>query len=138
MASIFSMIKAGDIPGNFVWKDEVGFAILTIQPINQGHLLVIPNEEVDHWDDLEPSVAAHLMNVSQTLAKALKVAFPSKRVGLVIAGLEVPHTHIHLFPVNELADFDFALAKDASADDLAKAATSIKAALEAQSINHGC
>lgn len=138
MASIFSMIKAGDIPGHFVWKDDIGFAILTIQPINPGHLLVIPNQEVDHWDDLEPSVAAHLMNVSQTLAKALKVAFPSKRVGVVVAGLEVPHTHIHLFPVNELTDFDFTLAKDANVDDLAKAATSIRAALDSQSIAHGC
>lgn len=129
MASVFSKIIAGELPGHFIWEDEVCVAILTIQPLKPGHMLVIPRAQVDHWDDLPAETAAHLMHISQKMAKALKVAFPSLRVGMVIAGLEVPHTHIHVFPVDSISDFDFTQAKPAFAEDLQAAATALRAVL---------
>lgn len=129
MASVFTKIIAGELPGHFVWEDEVCVVILTIQPVKPGHLLVIPRAEIDHWDDLPADTAAHLMNISQKMAKALKVAFPSLRVGMAIAGLEVPHTHIHVFPVDAISDFDFTQAKPAFAEDLQEAADKVRAAL---------
>jgi histidine triad (HIT) family protein len=107
MASIFTQILAGELPGHFVWKDDLCFAIMTIQPIRAGHLIVIPNAEINHWDDVPPATAAHLMQVSQILAKAIKAVIPCKRVGVTIIGLEVPHTHIHLIPIDGMADLDF-------------------------------
>lgn len=129
MASVFTKIIAGELPGHFIWKDEVCVAILTIQPLKPGHVLVIPREEVDHWDDLPAATAAHLMQVSQKMAKAIKVAFPSLRVGMAIAGLEVPHTHIHVFPLDAISDFDFTQAKPAFAEELQEAAEKLRAAL---------
>jgi diadenosine tetraphosphate (Ap4A) HIT family hydrolase len=138
MASIFSQILQGTIPGHFVWKDERAFAIMTIAPLRPGHLLVIPNQEVNHWDDVDSETASHLMAVAQYLAKALKIAFPAKRVGLAIAGLEVPHTHLHVFPLNELTDFNFKGAQPASQEDLAAAAKRIRDALSELGLAHGC
>lgn len=132
MASIFTKILAGELPGHFVWKDDLCFAIMTIQPIRAGHLIVIPNSEVNHWDDVPPATAAHLMQVSQTLAKAIKAAIPCKRVGMTVIGLEVPHTHIHLIPIDSMADLDFKNAKAAAAEDLAASAASITKALQEQ------
>lgn len=129
MSSIFTRIMAGELPGQFIHEDEHCVVILTIQPIHAGHMLVIPRLEIDHWDDLPEDVAGHLMKVAQRMARALKRAFPSRRVGLVIAGLEVPHTHVHVFPVNEISDFDFTAAKPAFAEDLAKAAEALRAVL---------
>lgn len=130
MASIFTQIIQGDIPGHFVWEDELCVAIMTIQPINPGHVLVIPREEINHWDDMPDALASHVMLVARKLAKALKVAFPAERVGLMIAGFEVPHTHLHVIPSNSLADFDMSNLAFAEADALASAAESIKQALE--------
>lgn len=129
MASVFSLIIEGQIPGNFVWRDDVVVAILTIQPIRQGHVLVIPRMEVDQWTDLPEDVIAHLTRVSQKIAVALKLAFPCKRVGLMIAGLEVPHTHIHLVPLDSMADLDFANAKNADTEVLKKTAEKIRSFL---------
>ena len=131
MASVFTKIIAGELPGHFVWQDDVCVAIMTIQPIRPGHLLVIPREEVDQWSDLHLDTATHLMRVSHRLANALIKAFPAARIGLMIAGLEVPHTHIHLVPINSMSDLDFAFAKNAEQDDLAQAAEKIRAALAA-------
>jgi histidine triad (HIT) family protein len=129
MASIFTKILAGELPGHFVWKDDLCFAIMTIQPIRAGHLIVIPNMEVNHWDDVPPATAAHLMQVSQILAKAIKAVIPCKRVGVTIIGLEVPHTHIHLIPIDNMGDLDFKNAKAASPEALAASAESICKAL---------
>lgn len=126
MASIFSRIIQGELPGNFVWQDDLCVAITTIQPINPGHLLVIPREEINHWDDLPDELAAHLLLVSKKLAKAIKLAFPCERVGLVIAGFEVPHTHLHVMPVNALSDMQFAGLAMADADSLKAAAEKIR------------
>lgn len=132
MASVFSLIMQGKIPGNFVWQDDKAVAILTIAPIRQGHVLVIPREEIDHWHQLPLELAAHLMQVSHKIANGLTLAYPATRVGLMIAGLEVPHTHIHLVPVDSMADLDFAHARNAPAEELAQVAANIRAVLQQQ------
>lgn len=119
----------GKIPGNFVWKDDKAVAFLTIQPIRQGHVLVVPREEIDQWSDLPVDLAAHLMQVSHKIANALKVAYPATRVGLMIAGLEVPHTHIHLVPMDSMDDLSFAFAKNAEGAVLKQTAETIRAVL---------
>ena len=129
MTSIFSKIINKELPGHFVYDDEHCVVIMTIQPRNPGHILVIPREEVDHWDDLKPELMAHLTAVSQKMAKAIKRAFPAKRVGVLIAGLAVPHVHIHVFPANEITDFDLALSKMATPEALATACAAIQAQL---------
>lgn len=129
MDSIFTKIIRGDIPGNFVWHDEYCVVITTIQPVRQGHLLVIPKQQIDHWDDMPDELAAHVMSVAKKVAKAIKQVFPCARVGMIIAGLEVPHTHLHLIPVDSMSDFDFSKAVFAQGDELATVAARIKAAL---------
>ena len=129
MSTLFTKIIERELPGHFVWEDELAVAIMTIAPIQAGHVLVIPRQEVDHWDDLPEALAAHLMGVSKIIAKAIKQAFVCERVSLMIIGLEVPHTHLHLAPINTMADAHFANAKMADQEDLAAAAEKIRAAL---------
>ena len=93
MASLFSKIITGDIPGTFVWRDDRAVAFMTIAPIRPGHVLVVPIEEVDHWIDLPPDLRSHLFEVSAVVGAAVQAAFSPTRVGLMIAGLEVPHAH---------------------------------------------
>jgi|TARA_B110000116_G_C16762509_1_gene549154 histidine triad (HIT) family protein len=129
MASVFSQIIAGDIPGHFVWQDEFCVAFMTIAPIREGHVLVVPRNEVDHWHDLPDALALHLMSISKKIAKAVQAAYPAKRVGMMIAGLEVPHTHIHLMPIDTMADMDFARATMTDPALLKVAASNISAKL---------
>ncbi|MDX1504813.1 MAG: HIT family protein [Spongiibacter sp.] len=129
MASIFSRIIAKELPGHFVWEDEQAVAIMTIQPVRPGHLLVIPKQEVDHWDDLPEALSAHLMTVSQKLAKALKTVYQCQRVSLQVVGLEVPHVHFHLVPLDSMSDADFSRASNADGDALATEAKKIRQAL---------
>lgn len=130
MATLFSRILSGEIPGRFVWRDDRCAAFLTIAPIRPGHTLVVPFEEVDHWIDLDPMLAAHLMTVSQIIARAQQDAFEPERIGLIIAGLEVPHTHVHLIPIRSEADLDFARAdNDAAPAALDAAAEQLREAL---------
>ncbi len=131
MASIFSRIIDGELPGHFVWQDEHCVAIMTIQPIKPGHLLVIPRREIDHWDDMPDGLSAHLMSVSGKLAKVLKQVYSCRRVSLQIVGLEVPHTHLHLVPIDEMRDIDFSRAAMADSDALAAEAEKIRAAVAA-------
>ncbi len=126
MSSVFTQIMQGTLPGHFVYEDDRAVAIMTIQPVQDGHVLVIPRDEIDHFDDLPADLAAHLMQLSQKVAKAIKKAYPCERVSLVIAGLEVPHTHLHLIPINAMEDMNFAHLSFADADDLAEAALKIK------------
>ncbi len=130
MASVFSKIIAGELPGHFVYEDDIAVAIMTIAPLKDGHVLVIPREEIDHWYDLPADTLTHLTVISQKVAKALQKAFPATRVGMMIAGLEVPHTHLHLVPMDEMNELDFANAKPADAKVLAAQAEKIKAELE--------
>ena len=97
--TVFTRIIDGDLPGTFVWRDPDCVAFLSINPIQPGHTLVVPRAEVDHWLDLEPRLAQRLMDVSQVVGKAIDRAFSPPRIGLLIAGFEVPHTHLHVLPI---------------------------------------
>ena len=108
MASIFTRIIDGEIPGRFVWRDDRCVAFSTIAPLATGHVMVVPIDEVDHWLDLDPDLATHLFAVAQIIGRAQMAAFSPSRVGLIIAGLEVPHTHLHVVPIDTEADLDFA------------------------------
>lgn len=107
MPTVFTKIIRGELPGRFVWRDDRCVAFLSINPLRPGHTLVVPIEEVDHWLDLAPGSLQHLMNVSQTIGKAIQRGFKPSKVGSMIAGLEVPHVHIHLVPINSVFDLDF-------------------------------
>ncbi|WP_299593421.1 HIT family protein [uncultured Microbulbifer sp.] len=130
MASIFTQIINGDLPGHFIWRDDVAVAIMTIAPIKPGHCLVIPVEEINHWDDVPEEITAHLMAVASKLAKAQKKVYSPERVGMMVAGIEVPHTHYHLVPMDEIADLDFALQQQAEPEALAAEAAKLRRALE--------
>ena len=110
MATIFTQIINGDIPGRIVWSDDRVAALLTIAPLTPGHTLVVPRDEIDQWTDLPADLLGHVMTVSHRIGAALKQVYGSPRVGLVVAGFEVPHAHVHVFPAWEMADFDFARA----------------------------
>lgn len=108
MASVFTMIIEGALPARFVWQDARCVAFLSINPLADGHVLVVSREEVDHWTDAEPDLLAHLMVVAQVIGQALQEEFGRARVALSIVGLEVPHLHIHVVPIDRMADVDFA------------------------------
>ena len=108
MTTVFTMIINGDIPGTFVWRDEQCVAFMSINPITAGHVLVVPIEEIDHWIDASPELNAHMFDVSRTIAQAQQRAFGCAKVGMIIAGYEVPHAHIHLIPTNEMSELSFA------------------------------
>ncbi len=129
MASIFSRIINGELPGHFVWEDEQCVAIMTIQPIREGHLMVIPRQEVEEWTELPADLMSHMMQVAQRLAQAQKQCFPSVRSGLMLSGLDVPHVHIHVLPIDSPEDMNFANARNADAESLADCAQRLKAAL---------
>jgi histidine triad (HIT) family protein len=130
MATLFTKIIEGEIPGRFVWRDDRVVAFLTIAPLKPGHVLVVPIEEVDHWLDLEPDLLTHVMSVAQTIGRAVDRAFAPEKVGLMIAGLEVPHAHVHVVPMTGIHDLDFTNTDaNASADSLDGAAERIRRAL---------
>ncbi len=130
MATLFTRIIDGEIPGRFVWRDDRCVAFLSIHPLRPGHTLVVSRAEVDHWLDLQPDLAAHLMTVAQSIGKAVQRAFKPVKVGLMIAGLEVPHVHLHVVPIDGLHDLDFSRQDlNARAEDLDRAAESVRAAL---------
>jgi histidine triad (HIT) family protein len=131
MSTIFTKIIEGDIPGTFVWEDDQCVAFMSIHPLKPGHTLVVPREEVDHWVDLDADLNAHLADVSLRLARAIQRAFNPTKVGQMIAGLEVPHVHIHLVPIDGVNDLDFANQDTgATRDDIESAAAKIRTALE--------
>jgi diadenosine tetraphosphate (Ap4A) HIT family hydrolase len=130
MPTLFTKIINGDLPGRFVWTDDRAVAFLTIAPITPGHTLVVPREEVDDWTAIEPDLLSHLMLVSGRIGAAVRRAFDAPRAGLVVAGFEVPHAHLHVFPAWGLQDFDFARANsDVAASELDHARDRIVAAL---------
>jgi len=130
MPTVFTRILDGELPGHFVWRDERCAAFLSINPLQPGHALVVPRAEVDHWIDLALDDVAHLMGVAHTIARAQMAAFGPVKVGLMIAGLEVPHTHVHVVPIRGVHDLDFANAVAAvPPGELAAAAERIRVAL---------
>ena len=127
MPTIFTRIINGEIPGTFVWNDEHCVAFLSINPIAPGHTLVVPRLEVDHWIDLPDDVAQHLYAVSHVIGRAQQRAFVCERIGLMVAGFEVPHTHVHVIPTRSMADLSFAnAARTVERDALERDASSIR------------
>lgn len=108
MGTVFTKIIDGDIPGRFVWADDLAVGFLSINPLAPGHTLVVPRAEVDHWVDADPALLAHLTSVSHAIGEAVRAVWNPPRVGLLVAGFEVPHLHLHVFPAADMAAFDFA------------------------------
>ncbi|WP_341267920.1 HIT family protein [Gordonia malaquae] len=132
MASVFTHIINGDLPGRFVWKDGQSVGFLTINPVTPGHVLVVPRKEIDHWEQIDTPTFTHLSDVSQKIGRAVKDAFDAPRMGLLIAGLEVPHLHIHVFPAHSLESFDLTQAdQNPPPESLDDAAERIRASLRA-------
>jgi histidine triad (HIT) family protein len=130
MPTIFTRIIEGELPGRFVHRDDRCAAFLSIAPIRPGHTLVVPIAEVDHWVDLEPDLLAHLMTVAHRVGRAQMAAFSPARIGVIIAGMEVPHAHIHLVPIDREADLHFENAdQNAKPEDLDTAADRVRAHL---------
>ena len=129
-ATIFTRIINGEIPGRFVWRDETCVAFLDVAPLQPGHVLVVPVDEVDRWTDADPETVAHVMGVAHTIGKAQVEAFGAARAGLMVAGYEVPHLHVHVWPSNSLDDFDLdKVDNNPDAADLDAAAEKIRAGL---------
>jgi diadenosine tetraphosphate (Ap4A) HIT family hydrolase len=130
MTSVFSRIIAGELPGRFVWRDDHVVAFLSVNPVAIGHVLVVPVQEVDHWIDLDPPLWTRVSAVSHVIGRALGTAFDEPRVGQMIAGFEVPHVHVHVFPARDIDAIGFTRA-DPSPDPatLDDAAQRIRAAL---------
>lgn len=127
MPTIFTRIIQGEIPGTFVWRDEKCVAFMSINPLRAGHVLVVPVEEIDHWLDCPADLRDHLMGVSSAIGKAIQKVYNPEKVGLMIAGLEVPHLHLHVVPIDGVNDLDFAnAATSVDREELEDAATSIK------------
>ncbi|HEY5664183.1 MAG TPA: HIT family protein [Ilumatobacter sp.] len=132
MPTIFTRIINGEIPGTFVWRDDRCVAFMSINPMAFGHTLVVPIAEVDHWVDAPADLTEHLFAVTRHIARAQHEAFAPERVGVIIAGYEVPHTHIHVIPTNSMSELSFAnAAPSVERETLAAAAAAIRAALRA-------
>ncbi len=129
MSSIFTKIINGDIPCHKIAEDDRFFAFLDIRPIKPGHTLVIPKQEVDYLFDLENQILGDLMVFAKPIAKALEQVVPCARVGVIVAGLEVPHAHIHLVPFNAISDLRFANARAEEPARLADLANKVRSVL---------
>ncbi|NOQ71575.1 MAG: HIT domain-containing protein [Crocinitomix sp.] len=130
MASIFTKIINGEIPAHVVAENDKFFAFLDISPLQKGHTLVIPKKEVDYIFDVEDELLGEMMIFAKQVAHKIKLVFPSfNRIGVTVIGLEVPHAHIHLVPINQMADMNFANEKlTLSQDELKKIAFDISTA----------
>lgn len=139
MPTVFSRIISGDLPGVFVWKDHLSVGFLSINPMAFGHTLVVPRAEIDHWVDGEPNLIQHLFDVTRIIGLAQQQAFSPERVGVIIAGYEVPHLHIHVIPTNDMSELSFAnAAPSVDRAELEQAGNDIRNALKALGFSHGC
>jgi histidine triad (HIT) family protein len=137
MPTLFTRIIEGELPGVFVWRDPECVAFLSINPMHTGHALVVPREEVDHWIDLEPTLAAHLFQVAQIVGRGQQAAFSPRRIGVIIAGDEVPHVHLHVVPFDSVAELSFAHADPSPLEGaLDGAAASLREALRNLGAEH--
>lgn len=130
MATIFSKIIHGEIPGQVVYSDDVCAAFLDIEPLTPGHVLVVPRAEVDHWIDLDPETLMHLSAVAARIGKAQMTVFGAQRIGVMVQGFEVPHAHLHVFPTSTPDDFDLTRKSPRDPADLAQDAQQLRDALE--------
>lgn len=130
MPTLFSRIIARELPAAFVWEDDRCVAFMAKDALKPGHLLVVPRDEIDHWLDADPGLMDHLIGVARTLGRAQQAAFPSEKVALFLVGLEVPHLHLHVTPVDAMGDVSFAGAtRDVPMAELQANAEAIKAHL---------
>lgn len=120
MASIFSKIINGEIPSYKIAEDDKCYAFLDISPLAEGHTLVVPKQEIDYIFDIDDELLSHLHVFSKKVAKAIKEAIPCEKVGMAVIGLDVRHAHIHLVPLQEVGDFNFAKEKLKLSDDKMK------------------
>lgn len=131
MSSIFSKIVSGDIPCHKIYEDEFHLAFLDIQPLVMGHVLCIPKKEVDYMFDLSDDELARLWKFTKPVAGAIRKAVPCKRVGTAVIGLEVPHCHIHLVPLQNVGDINFSKEKlHPSASELEEIASRIRSVIQ--------
>ena len=130
MPTIFTKIIAGEIPSHKILEDDRYLAFLDLRPVNPGHTLVIPKQEIDYIFDIEDELLKGLMVFTKKVAKAVGKAIPCKKVGVMVAGIEVPHAHVHLIPIQNVSDLNFARAKPAAPEELAAIAQKIRANLE--------
>lgn len=124
MASVFTRIINGELPGRFVWQDDTCVAFLSANPVTPGHTLVVPREEIDQWTETSPELMAHLAKVARLIGVAQQAEWNAARIGLLIQGYEVPHVHLHVWATDSPAQFDLSLAQaspDASLMDDAAA-----------------
>ncbi|ANQ48509.1 HIT family protein [Flammeovirga yaeyamensis] len=126
MASIFTKIIAGDIPSHKVYEDENYYAFLDIFPVQKGHTLIVPKKEVDDMFDLDDETLAGLYVAAKKVSKAIKAVFPCNRVGHAVIGLEVPHAHMHLIPINGMSDMNFEHKLKLDNEELAEIASKIR------------
>jgi histidine triad (HIT) family protein len=129
--TIFTRIINGELPGRFVHRDPRAVAFLSIAPLQPGHTLVVPVEEIDHWIDAPPDLNAHLLAVAQRIGRAQQELFSPTKVALLVAGLEVPHLHLHVVPIGSERDIDFANARtDPDPAEMDEVAERLRTALE--------
>lgn len=129
MASIFTKIVQGELPCHKLYEDERYLAFLDVRPIRAGHSLVIPKREVDYIFNLEDAELAGLMSVAKKVAIAIEKEIPCKRIGITVIGIEVPHTHVHLLPIDGVGDIDFSKAKPVAPETLSDLAQKISSHL---------
>jgi len=130
VGTIFTRIIDGELPGTFVWRDDSAVALMSINPLARGHVLVVPVAEVDHWIDLDPGLATHLFDLARRIGIAQAAAFGCERVGLIVAGYEVPHAHVHVVPTDSMRQLSFENAATGfDPDDLEAAAQAIRTEL---------
>jgi len=130
MTTIFTRIINGEIPGTFVSRDDRCVAFMSINPMAPGHVLVVPVDEIDHWIDAPAHLTAHLFEVTRRIGVAQRAAFGCERVGVIIAGYEVPHMHIHVIPTDDMGQLSFAnAAAHVDPGELEAAAAAIRAHL---------
>ncbi|MCF7871154.1 MAG: HIT family protein [Candidatus Omnitrophica bacterium] len=126
MATLFTKIIKGEIPAHKILENDQFLAFLDIRPINPGHTLVVPKREIDYVFDLDDKTLSNILIFSKRVAKMIEKAVECKRVGIMVAGLEVPHAHIHLIPMTALGDLNFANAKEAKDNELEDIAKKIR------------
>src|SRR3954452_9310396 len=127
MPTLFTRIIDGEIAGTFVWRDDVCVAFMSINPLARGHVLVVPIEEIDRWVDASDELVAHLFHVTHVIGKSQQAAFSPDRIGVIVAGYEVPHFHVHAIPTESMSQLSFAnAASSVDRDDLESGADAIR------------
>lgn len=129
MSTIFMKIIQGEIPCHRLAENDRFLAFLDVRPVSRGHTLVIPKQEVDYLFDLSDDLLGEIMVFARPVARAIEKAVPCERIGIMVAGLEVPHAHVHLIPINAISDLNFANSRAAEPGELMEVAEKVQAIL---------